>query len=968
MESFSVSGLLLLLWCAAAAAQPLPVRHFTPDDGLSSLSANAVAQSPGAFLWIASGSVLDRYDGARLGPHARDGLGGRKVKRLAASETGDLWAATGSGIWRWQPEAPAFTQIADFARVGGPVQALLALGGGAWAGTPRGLRFVRSDGRVLRPRRLPSLLVSALAAHDGALFVAVGNEVARLDARTGRVIQRTVLPGIRHLAATPEAVWAGDGEGTVHMLSLATLELLQAPIEVGVSISAMEASERGHVWVGTRGSGLFTVDRNGARAVPLLRVRDDRQMAQVHMLDLNEEAGSLWMGTLDGLLHADVSPPRFTSVVHDPDTPGGLRVPSVMSVYASRLAPEAVWVGTVSGGLHRYDRTTGEADRWFGDPDHPLSVLFALHETETGDLWLGAQSLAVHRFVSGGYESVPLDESREGYITDFVPSREASGDLWVTTSTAGIWRFSPPTRTATPAFLDSTWVWTVHEPPDEPGVLYAATDTRGLIRVETETGRQERVSPTTCDLDARLLSLASEPDGSLWIGSFENRVFRYDRQTGACRVYTPADGVPDESVGGVMVDARGYVWLSTNAGLARLDPETHIITPFSGADGVPEGGLYFSARDQTPGGEILVGGTNGFTVFDPLRVPINETPAPVRLTTIFVDGEPVPLADALGGLRLPYYQNDLEVQYAALDLRQPEKTHYRVRLVGADDEWRPEGPEVRYAPLAPGRYTLRVSATNRDGYWSEPTELAVHIRPPYWQTVWFWALVAALVGAVGFAAHRYRVEQLMRVERARRRIADDLHDDIGSKISSVALRLDAARRSPTLSDAERDRLARLSATTRAVVGDLRDTVWLVDAGQDTLRSVADRIERFAGEALAGGRGRVEREGEVPDVRLSMEARRDLYLLATEALHNAVRHAEAETILVRITNTDDAFVVDIRDDGRGFTAEAGGDGRGMTTMRRRAEALGGDLTIASEPSNGTRVTLHVPTTRLRRLAR
>ena len=954
------------LWVAVAAlaasaqAQPLAVRHLTPSDGLANLRVDAVVQRPGGGVWVASVGLLDRYDGVLFEPHRRGAGETWAVRELAASAGGAVWAATATGVWRRAPAGGRFQHVVGAGRLGGGPLVLLADGPDVWVGTAGGLARLGPDGRVRRPRALVGQPVRALARDGPSLYAATADGLARLDPRTGRVYSQRRLGGLNALAVAGGVVWAGGADGRLHRLDPISLRRAGPPAEVGAEVSALVASEArpGTVWVGTRGRGLFAADAGGARPVPLVRARDGRGLVGVHVVAVDERGGALWAGTYDGLLHADATPPRFRAVSYDPGDPDGLRVPAVMAVHASRRDPDVVWAGTVSGGLHRYRRSTGRADRWFGDAQHPLAVAFAVHEAADGALWLGGTAPTLFRFDPGrgALDTVPLVPGAGGIVTDVVPVRGAPGHLWATTSEAGLVRVDTRARRAAPVAGSPRDVWTVHEPPDEPGALYAATQGDGLQRLDRSSGRWSRVEGQGCALDDRLVSLASRPGGALWVGSYEHRLFRLDRRTGACRVYGPTDGVPDESVGGLFVDGRGAVWLSTNAGLARLDPAAGVVTRFSEADGLPAGALYFHARDQTPAGEILVGGAGGFVAFDPLAVPIDTASAAVRWTGLAVDGEPAALPPG-GRLVLPHDRNDVAVRFASADLRRPDETRYRVRLVGAEGEWRSSGPEVRYPLLPPGRYTLRVAAANRDGYWGRPAELAVVVRPPFWRTPWFWALVAAGLGAVGLGAHRYRVAQILRVERARRRIADDLHDDIGSKIASVALRLDAARQGPAVPDDLRDRLGRLGAQARGVVGDLRDTVWLVDADRDDLRSVADRIEKFAADTL-GTAGRVERGG-VPPVPLSMGARRDLYFLFTEALHNATRHAGAERVTVRLGVEGGAFALAVEDDGRGFEPAAGGAGNGLRTMRRRAEALGADLRIESAPGTGTRVRLRLP---------
>ncbi|PAP75475.1 sensor histidine kinase [Rubrivirga marina] len=967
MATFRLWPVAALLFASAAAGQPtaLTVRHLTPADGLSGVTVAALAPEAGGFVWVGLPSGPDLYDGARVRPIGVSLPG--PLRALATGPEGALWLGTDSGLARWDAGDPPLS-IRD---LGAAVSALLPDGAGIWAGT-QGAGLVRLGSRGGRRHRrvtghLASDTVRALAAVPGGAVVAATTGGLSRVAPGQRPRHARALRDVTTLAASGDALWAGRADGTLVPFDPTALVPDGPVLDVGAGVSVLEPSAvyPGWAWVGTRGGGLFLLDARGAsaHAVTLTRVRDGDPIARPEILSVLESRGSLWIGTTDGVLHADVTPPRFETIAADPTRPDGLRTPEVMSVYASRRDPGTVWVGTVRGGLHRYDRETGQAEAWFGDPTHSLSVPFAIREASDGALWLGGLRTTLYRFEPGvPLDSIPLAADPRSYITSIVPAR--GGGLWVTTSASGVFRVEPAARrvTSLPDIMPEAGpvaVYQVVEPTDEPGVLYATTYGAGLVRVDVEAGRTERVQPQGCVLDDKLIGLAVGPDGALWVGSDENRLARIDRQTETCRAWGPADGVPNGSVGGILLDARGRVWTSTMAGLAVFDPKAEVFTRFSAADGLPEGALYFHAHDQTPAGEVLVGGAAGFAAFDPLAVAIDSAGAPVRLTRVLVDGEPVPLAEARGGLRLRHNRNDLAVEYAALDLRQPEKTRYRVQLVGLDeDAATTDRADVRYASLPPGRYTLRIAATNRDGYWSEPTELGVRILPPVWLRPWFWLLVAGLVGAVGLAAHRYRVAQLLRVERTRRRIADDLHDDIGSKISSVALRLEAAQRSPALPPDERDRLARLGDTTRAVVGDLRDTVWLVDAGHDDLSSVADRMEQFARHTLEGGRGAVER-GPVPKAPLGMEARRDLYLLFTEALHNAVRHAEAGHVAVRIGCDDGAFRVEVRDDGCGFDPSEASAGRGMSTMRRRADALGATLGIESAAGEGTVVHLRLP---------
>lgn len=961
----------LLLATALAAsgvgafAQPstLEFRRLGLAEGLSSLAVTAVAVDARGLVWLGSTAAADRYDGVRIrtfrsGVSEEDGY----VYALATEPGGPVWAGGVDGLWRLRPGATAFAPLRFEGLDTLQVSALAVQGDALWIGT-RELGLLRlADGRARHYTaargHLASDAVGALAPlASGRVAVGTDGGVSWIDPASPRVRHDTTAGVVTALAEVGRRLWAGTASGEVVALSGARQRL-----EVGSAVSALAPSEvdPGRVWVATGGAGVRVLDTQAASLSPFPDASGlPEPFGRTRVLSLAERGGRLWLGTLRGAYVADVSPPRFAAYGYGPSEP--LAVPEVFGAHLSRRDSMTVWAGTGGGGLHRIDRRTGRAEAWFSDPGHPLSVLFAIQEGEGGALWLGGPNranMSLWRFQPGTGEPTPFPLSDAGgNVADIAPSQVHPGHLWVSTSTAGLIRFDTRQRRISRRYTDvipATDVWQALETGND---VWVATDGAGLWRIDLLTDGAERIEGTGCEIDPTLVSLAARGDGPLWIGgarSGENtRLWRLDRETLACRAFTPDDGLPPKAIGGVFTDARGRVWLSTNLGLVRFDPETEVFSPFTEADGLATSTLYWYARDQSPTGEIAVGGDGGLTVFDPDAITVESTGVPVAVTGLRVDG-----ADrlfALGeplALDLSHRENDVEFAYAALDLRQQGKTRYRVRLRGQSDRWEAADPETRYSALSPGRYTFEVAATNPDGFWSEPLAVPIRIRPPFWQTVPFWLLIFAMGGAVGYAAHRYRIAQIQRVERTRRRIADDLHDDIGSKISSVALRLDMARMRGSLPEAERQRLETLAATARSVVGDLRDTVWLVDAGHDDLASLLSRMEQFAGATL-DGRGTVTAPEAVDAVPLAMEPRRDLYLLFTEALHNAVRHSGATHIAVALTASGGRVGFTIEDDGTGFDPDAvARGGRGLTTMRQRANALGGTLAWAPRKGGGT----------------
>lgn len=981
--------LLLALPGTRTTAQshpPLWFDHLALDGGISGPFVEAIARDFNGFLWTAGQRGLDRYDGVRVrsfGP-TTDGLALR-IRALAPdpSVAGALWIGTDGGLTWFDPATEHFTAV-DLHDPPAPVatRTLLSDSTGVWIGTAgRGLlRVERPDRRLaafepsptpFRADTVRALLVSPAAPH--IFWLGTSDGLARLNLRDRTALltdEPRPLQGhaVTALAESPGALWAATADGHLHRLD-PTSGLPDRSWPTRAGIAALAASEvHPHLlWIGTRGRGLLTLD---ARTGTLASV-DSAVMPEKDVFDLLEDGeGLLWVGTTGGLYRADLHATRFSPQTLPPAAASD-RSASIAALYEPPSAPGALWVGTLRDGLYHRPSATGDLHP-FTLPDGTLpEPLFALREDPSGTLWLGgADHPALFRFdpAARRTDRYPLTAGRDHIYTLYEPP-STPGTLWVGTGGSGLVAFDSRGRTVlrrvptpTPHRTGDAPVWALTEAPDDPGTLWIATHGAGLLRLDARTGTLTPAprSPD-CPLPDTLYALAPAPDGPLWVGAAREGLFRYDRRTGACRRVVPDDGLPTDVVA-LFVDDHRRVWMSTQTrGLARYDPETDTFTRFSTEDGLHSESFFVPARHQSHSGRLLFGGPGGFVAFHPDSLFIDTTPPPVVLTRVLVDGEPYPLVrddDVYRPLTLRHDQRDLAFEFAALALRAPEKNRYRVQLDGAEDTPRYIGPQTseRYPFLPPGRYTFRVSGTNADGVWNpEGAALAVTIRPPLWRTWYFWTLIAAAVLGLVVAAYQYRIRQLLRLEHTRRRIADDLHDDIGSKIGSVALRLDLAGRNPDLPDAERARLTELSDAARGVVGDLRDAVWFVDAAHDDLPALVARLEQFAQTILRGRPLRFGRPDTLPPVALDMDTRRHLYLLAKEALHNAARHSTGP-VEVHVAYDAPRLRITVADAGPGFDPQSDTAGRGLRTMRARADALGGTLAVESAPDAGTTVRL------------
>jgi signal transduction histidine kinase len=320
----------------------------------------------------------------------------------------------------------------------------------------------------------------------------------------------------------------------------------------------------------------------------------------------------------------------------------------------------------------------------------------------------------------------------------------------------------------------------------------------------------------------------------------------------------------------------------------------------------------------------------------------------------------------VSGLVLNPTQNQLSIDFVGLGFAAGESLRYQYRF--ADSEWSAPTDQrtINYAGLSPGRYQFQVQAVTADGNASPaPATITFTILPPVWRRWWFITLITLTVGLAGWIVYRYRVARLIELERVRTRIATDLHDDIGSGLSQIALISEVVRRRVNRDDPPvTDSLAQIAGSSRELVDSMSDIVWAVDPHKDHLSDLTQRMRRFASEIFTARNieFRFQERAETEDMKLSADVRRQVFLIFKESVNNIVRHSGCKEADIEFRVEHGWLTLKVSDDGKGFYSEEDSDGHGLVSMRERAKALGGDLTVISHHGNGTTVRLKASVSR------
>ncbi len=1005
---------------AAVCAVPAHAQAFVPDepvftsygmqDGLSHGTINALLQDAAGFLWVATNTGLNRFDGSRFDAFvhvAQDerSLGDNFIRSLALAGDGRLWVGMERmGLNRFDPltgtaeRFPLFELGPWLTDALGPDERREGRTVSAIATLPDGTLLLATDLGVVHfdPATEAATPIDAgsrweLATQNALCALPAGRVLAGFTDGTITVVapaRERARPVVRLPAAISTlrcvgagGVFAGTGDGEVYEIDaeagasprrVARLE----PDAIGpLAVVDVMPGARGELWIATE-RGLYRarpgvatprrVGQSGPRALPA---------PEITAL-VTDATGMVWIGTWNGLagLH-----PLAASIARVPTSDDGQGLLGGGVIAIEPIADDAFVLGTYANGVHVL-RTDGADGTWSLRREDALApsdsaTVFDLARAPDGTLWIAAFQKGLLRLDPGGRSAraVPV-VTRAGDAVEaiaysvFVDHR---GDVWAGTRPHGLLRFDA----GRDRFVEyrgpdgdwdfgSRWVWPIAE--DTDGILWIGAFNGGLsaIEVDRQSLRHHRAGAGGMS-DDRILTVFPDPSGFVWIGTQGGGMSRFEPATGRFRNYTTADGLPHANVEAFARDPAGYLWISTNDGIARLDPKTDEFRVLRARAGLAGDRFFANSVHTRADGRIFFGGPGGVSVIDAAGIAIPAHRTPVALTRFRINGEDAAVARALaaGGLELEPDQNFFTFEFAALDFRDPSLTRYRYRLEGLDPEWVEAGPAsiANYTSVPPRRYRFRVQARNSDGVWNESAFLIpIRVQPHFYVTWWFRSLIAAIVVALISGFWAYRIRELHKRQNLRLGIAGKLHDDIGANLSAIALKADMVRRAETLDDRRRLQLGDVGQLARDAALKVRETVWVVNTQYDTVAGLVSKLRDTAGTILDGQvRHHFSAPEPLPERDIRMELRQDIYLLYKEALHNVLKHAGALNVWIEIGFEARDLLLTVRDDGSGFDAGGRHDGSGMALMRRRAERHAGRLSIEARDGAGTTLSLRVP---------
>jgi signal transduction histidine kinase/ligand-binding sensor domain-containing protein len=982
-RALACCALALALTHADAGAEQRPFRSFTAADGLAHDRVASIASDSNGFVWFSTANGLSRFDGSRFVNYgAAQGLPDLTIAALLELDggAGYLVATNGGGVAWYRPDnaarsTPRFEMFPVSATdaAANRVNVLYRGRQRIWAGTDAGLYEISRNREALAFSRIE---LSSSSRGDARIHVLSVAEDAAETLWIGSATGLTRLP--KSGPSSHHAIHPSRGTDQVYAL-------LPEP--------------NGGLWIGHR-EGLFTFD--GARvATEHYTTRDGLADDWIRALHRGHD-GVLWIGTMGGLARWHAG--RFST--------SGLPAQPINDVAGDRHGN--VWIAVIAGGVQRLSATGLTTFTTADGLSSPYVRGFL--EARDGRLAVVARRDPSLSFFDGERFTrvsprLPPGAAVAGAEQHVAFLRDHESDWWISTG-SGLARYTGLRRGEELADRLPSALYTIRDGLAGTDIWRLFEDSRGDVwmstRVPTDSSlaRWDRRASTFHRYTAQdglpagspIAAFAEDRSGQLWVGFWDGGAARLrngrfeivagishpvvawhaaqsgtlwgatlgmglikiERPTAAAIGLTALglrEGLPTDRFMAIVDDLAGNLYAASTVGVTRIDAASGAIAQYTQEHGLARTEVHAAYRDRDGG--LWFGSDAGVSRL----LPRDASPAAAARLVIGaarVNGAPLPISDlgiaTAGPFHLDADQRHVEIDFISLGAGSPSGLQYR--LEGAEREWTNAGGRrsVDYARLASGNYRFVVRAPHGDD-WTQAS-LAFTIPRPLWQRSWFILSVCVAAALLLVAAHRARVARLVAVERMRTRIASDLHDDIGTNLSQIAILGELLKRQAGDQPAQSS-LNRIADLSRESIDSLGDIVWSIDPDKDHLSNLSTRMRRLASDLLSSRdiAFTFDVHGDA-DLPVAAEIRRNLFLAFKETLNNIVRHADGRMVRIalRLNRGQLSFVV--HDDGRGFDGTRA-SGHGLTSLKRRAERLGGTVSVTSTPGHGTSVVMSVP---------
>lgn len=975
-------------------------------------------QDQRGFVWLGTDDGLNRYDGYRFEIFRHDPVNsatvsGNIITDLLEDKSGVMWIATADGgLTRFDYRMPPPSQFRQFKHSASDtssiplnvINALVEDGEGfLWLATSGHgvLRFDPHKEIFTEPvrRRSRTYLDLALGADGriwagrqggGFIIIDPATLIFEEDARYNDVYAS--LPHMTVASLFKDSkhnMWLGSWDKVVYRVNARHEEEKFAPGKAPFSFPgddplAFAEDKYGHIWIGGQYNGLYFFhpatekffhyrhdpSREGSLA--------DNRVNCIYI----DNAGIVWIGTTKGISIYNPLQQKFVQQF----LPAGNE--NITLYDFSNDDNGDLLIGT-SNGIYRKKRTDGSyqhlplkykgerlaVTKFFRDAKNTQYIgtdysLFRLRNDQISPELLPntGKDIVMKRIIESRVVSVVADTIEDHPVLlvspfgHFITYYDFTTQQWVSRQDSVrqiVKNFNIKDNLVRKFYKDSRgriWVATV-----KFGLGEWINHSRPSINYYSNIpGDNTSIS------NNNIYDITEDRKGNLWISTYGGGLHYFNTQTRTFEHISASHNLAE----GLQTDDKDNVWMIANGNLHKYDPHQKSYTTYQLPDLEKSGGVTgYIFKDEH--GKLYMAGTNYFISFLPSTIhDINEQPK-VLITDFRIFNASYNHLLSEQPIVLKHNENFLSLEFAAPFYQAGYPVQYSHQLEGVDNDWVPDGTRnsINYTNLDDGKYLFKVRATNKPGAWGpHVASIRITINPPFWKTWWFYTFAAAIISLVVYAIYRYRINELLKRQAIRNKIAQDLHDNVGSTLSSISVYSQVAKiyKQQDRMEPLQDTLEKISTTSSEMISEMNDIVWAINPRHDNMPTILQRMESFARPLLASQeiKFHFSYELSVQHQHLEMHKRKNFYLIFKEAINNALKYSGCKNIWVEIKLHHHQLHLSVKDDGIGFDTRkakstASLSGNGVQNMQVRAREMKGSCRVESAPGSGTTILLSFP---------
>jgi ligand-binding sensor domain-containing protein/signal transduction histidine kinase len=982
---------LLSITLSNIRAQDLRFKHLGVNDGLSQSTVHCIYQDSKGFIWLGTGDGLNRYDGYQFEVFKHNNtdsfsISNNTVRNIIEDNNGNLWVGTDGGVNKLDRLTNRFTTILVEKNIGAAplfidektVLWFWVHGKGLasydianqhltpfYSKTKNGsLSFATTS--VTHATKPDSKRKCYLASNNGLMILSLSTAIPKITQDPVFIKEKQAC---NQILEDGNVLWITSTEGIIKY-DIKKKRIDHYPNVKNVGPVIKDKHEQ--IWVGSCSNGLFKYDETSNTFKHIYAdpsIKKESYSSNLVKSLLCDKSGNLWIGT-DGTGIDLYSPNKYKFKHYNTETYFAKGKPQSNFIKCfTEDGKGNLWVGTLKG-IDILDTLNNSIS--------PLqintSIPHILYTDNDGSVWIGTDK---------GLFIYDLHKKTFAVLNNLDPTvlciiRTSSQELIIGTQ-EGV--FKAYKKSNFKYFFEriselrNLKTFSLFE--DSEKQIWAGT-VGGIFKTNNHNYFM-KAKPTTINNTINVYGkcFAEDKQGAIWVAT--NKGLLKINPNNSDKLYTLKDGLPDLMTYGVIADSSGNLWISSNKGLSCFNTQSEQFRNYDVSDGLQSYEYNSSAFYKSKNEQFYFGGINGFNTFNPTAIkdnPITPSIALTKLKLFDIDLDTSADFSEIKKITLRPSENILSFEFTALEFTDMVKNKYAYKMEGIDEDWVYAGSRnfARYANIIPGNYIFKVKATNNDGIWSnEKILLNITLLPPWWQRWWAVALmltflIASFVITIRYLSTRELKKQVNLLEKKqainqeRTRISKDMHDDLGSGLSSIAIMSGLLKQQLGSEKSAEKHLEKIAQTASDLVDNMSHIIWAMNPENDHINDLIAYTRQYALDFFENSplSCEIDFPDNLPNLQLSQEARRNIFLVVKESLNNVLKHATASNVTLQLRVVNHYLELHITDNGIGFDINTIRPfSNGLRNMRKRMKQISGTYTIKSSIACGTVTIITVP---------